>query len=384
MPTLNSGQSATVTVPAGMPFRVNTTSEATVSQTWQGGSPVFLDRLVGSNLSKIYPANSGTQTYLIAGVSGVTDYGGGYVGQVNTTPEVASAAQLTAMNQALVAGSASYPVGYEIIADGVSYTLQGLGSAASFTAGGSGSSSSGISSKLIAAIPMRGNVASTGLPKDLSPSLATLLLMPGLNDATFYGTDEYGTVIAAVNGGAILPKEQVSLSCIAGRNIGLLLCLKKATPGATEAFLGWGDGTNPGVNLAMTSAGKLNVAAVARLVSSPATLSTHNLSASVVGIADADCPIALDINYQRQRIDLYVRGKYISTIVFANAAGKREIPQLQSLVLGGIGGDNQTTFAAQFKGFIQVVVLDDNYTDFETLAQVHAANVSQPINGAVL
>ena len=136
MPTLNSGQSATVTVPAGMPFRVNTTSEATVSQTWQGGSPVFLDRLVGSNLSKIYPANSGTQTYLIAGVSGVTDYGGGYVGPVNATADIVTSAQLSAINSALAAGVASYPTSYKLIVDGVSYILKGSGQSASFVIDG--------------------------------------------------------------------------------------------------------------------------------------------------------------------------------------------------------------------------------------------------------
>jgi hypothetical protein len=74
MPTLNSGQSATVTVPAGQSFRVATTSEATVSQTWVGGAIAPLDRIVGRSAEKTYPPNSGTQTYLVTCVSGVATY----------------------------------------------------------------------------------------------------------------------------------------------------------------------------------------------------------------------------------------------------------------------------------------------------------------------
>jgi len=50
------------------------------------------------------------------------------------------------------------------------------------------------------------------------------------------------------------------------------------TLAATESIFGWGYGTNPAINFNATAADKLNMAGVARPVSSPSTLNNVNMA----------------------------------------------------------------------------------------------------------
>jgi hypothetical protein len=147
MATLTPGQNTTITIAAGMPIRISTTGDATV-ELITGGSVYDTDRLSGYKLSQVYgPFPVSTQVRIRA-IAGNADYGGGYYDALPTNNVLSqqrpivynlkTAAQLNQINVALAASLASYPFGYRILVDGVSYTLEGLGVLATFMADSAG------------------------------------------------------------------------------------------------------------------------------------------------------------------------------------------------------------------------------------------------------
>lgn len=147
MPTINQGASLTVTIAAGMPIRVTTSGEAFVENLTL---PTPLDNLNDSRRAQIYGPFPQSVQLRITAVSGAADYGGGYYESQNNgrvlsqqdpyAYNIKTAVELASINTALAQGLASYPFGYQLVVDGIGYTLQGIGTDATFAADGVGNS----------------------------------------------------------------------------------------------------------------------------------------------------------------------------------------------------------------------------------------------------
>lgn len=141
MPNLTAGQSATIDIPAGMPCYVSSTQDAYVDLvSGAPGAGYTSDRLAGNRLGKLFGPWTVAAKITIRCILGTATYGGAYSAEpgrlgARTTSEI------SAINAAIAAGTASYPIGSTVINsdEGTSYKLSGLATSASFVEEGAGS-----------------------------------------------------------------------------------------------------------------------------------------------------------------------------------------------------------------------------------------------------